>query len=579
MGIRGGVQHGSGSSLAWFGHMQRILRLILGAPLGYAWLCSLGMALFLATQSAYHRSLQVEEYAFACDPFGYLVMAQEIRRAVADLELPHFHLESPQTRLLIDLMRSRNLPLPLWDELVAPHAHHYFPQAGYVGVQYPPGTGMTLALFPEGEAVHRLNQTVIWLLLATGITVLIMAGVRGSWITAGFVILALNLGLNILGKIGTMSFSINAMLAPLLVSFLCLSATFGLSPGEGRWHTAWFLSFLGGCFLGFAMLIRLPIIFLVPGLLMLLWPGWSRLSLKQPIIAWNVGMFCSGILPLVIHQSRLTGAWYLPTYSRFDTPPPSLEPLGANLSYYLGLGPGSQWNWALVVLVAGVVGLMVLRTQSQPIGSGVGWRRLLASVLVVWGVPTVYFLTHPVSIPYYSIPATFGATMLLALGAFTIESRAADGKRPIGRGEQGIRWWIALAVVFLPGTLAFGQALSSYARSPNPLPVQARPFALPADLAEAPAWVWADLLSGTFWYYAKKPAFKISFTNTETRALVYHFVFERKEPQYLIRDSPDMQRLMDEISQMGGKLEPRGTVDAHPYFAINWPEGGPRLSR
>lgn len=76
----------------------------------------------------------------------------------------------------------------------APYAHHYFPKAGYVGVQYPPGTGITLALFPEGEALQKLNRMVMWLLLATGITVLILAGARRSWFSAGFVILALDLG-------------------------------------------------------------------------------------------------------------------------------------------------------------------------------------------------------------------------------------------------------------------------------------------------------------------------------------------------------------------------------------------------
>jgi hypothetical protein len=98
---------------------------------------------------------------------------------------------------------------------------------------------------------------------------------------------------------------------------------------------------------------------------------------------------------------------------------------------------------------------------------------------------------------------------------------------------------------------------------------------LPTELSLAHAWVWADLLSGTLWYYANKPAFKIGFSDSKTRWLAYRFVFERGEPQYLIRDSVVMQAIMDEISRMAGKLEPRGAVDGHPYFLIHWPEGGP----
>lgn len=133
-----------------------------------------------------------------------------------------------------------------------------------------------------------------------------------------------------------------------------------------------------------------------------------------------------------------------------------------------------------------------------------------------------------------------------------------------------------MTVALLPGIATGGHAWSSYPR-PSGLPQeQVRQLFLPAELSDAQAWVWANLLSGTLWYYAKKPAFKISFADTGTRALVYRFVFERKERQYIIRDAPDMQPLMDEISQMGGVLEARGTVGAFPYFAISWPEGGPR---
>ena len=108
-----------------------------------------------------------------------------------------------------------------------------------------------------------------------------------------------------------------------------------------------------------------------------------------------------------------------------------------------------------------------------------------------------------------------------------------------------------------------------------PIERPARHVVLPADLSADHAWIWADLLSGTFWYYGNKPAFKIGFTVPDTRALVYGFVFERGEPQYLVRDSATMQEIMQEISRMGGRLEPRGEVEGHPYFLIHWPKGGP----
>src|ERR1700704_6538416 len=141
-------------------------RIRLGEVLVYGWLLVLALTILVSAQSAYRQSLNTEEYPYACDSFGYLRMAKEIRQAVYRRELPQFKLESPQTRLLINFMRSQNVPLSDWDEVVAPHAHHYFSKSGSVGVQYPPGTGLTLAIFPEGKAVYGLNRTVVIVFLA-----------------------------------------------------------------------------------------------------------------------------------------------------------------------------------------------------------------------------------------------------------------------------------------------------------------------------------------------------------------------------------------------------------------------------
>jgi len=87
--------------------------------------------------------------------------------------------------------------------------------------------------------------------------------------------------------------------------------------------------------------------------------------------------------------------------------------------------------------------------------------------------------------------------------------------------------------------------------------------------------VWADLTTGTLWYYDHKPAFKIQFTDPQTRALLFKFVFDRGEHQYLVQDSEEMQRFMKEIVQMGGTLEERGKIERHPYFLVHWPASGP----
>src|ERR1700687_1929908 len=111
--------------------LKLLLRRIRPAQLAvWFWIFILAFTLLISVRTAYRQSLNTEEYAFACDSFGYLRMAKETRQAAARLRYPQYKLESPQTRLLIDLMQSRNVPLVVWEELVAPHAHHYFSASG-----------------------------------------------------------------------------------------------------------------------------------------------------------------------------------------------------------------------------------------------------------------------------------------------------------------------------------------------------------------------------------------------------------------------------------------------------------------
>jgi hypothetical protein len=110
----------------------------------------------------------------------------------------------------------------------------------------------------------------------------------------------------------------------------------------------------------------------------------------------------------------------------------------------------------------------------------------------------------------------------------------------------------------------------------GPAPEQARthqPIQLPSELVDDKAWIWADLLTGSLWYYADKPAFKIQFTDEETRAKIWKFVYDRGERQYLIQDSEQMKQYIAEIERLGGKLELRGKVDGQLYYLVTWPNG------
>jgi hypothetical protein len=83
---------------------------------------------------------------------------------------------------------------------------------------------------------------------------------------------------------------------------------------------------------------------------------------------------------------------------------------------------------------------------------------------------------------------------------------------------------------------------------------------VPDELRDERAWVWAGELNGTLWYYAGVPGYKLFWASPQVRALVYRFVHERGERQYLVNDSAAWRPFMEEIKAWGGTLEARGRL-------------------
>ncbi len=552
-----------------------MLKLSPRTILCYLWVALLAFSFYISVRSSYREALSTEEFAYACDPFGYLQMAKQIRYAASRDTWPEYKLESPQTRLLINFLQQQNLPAPRWQDVVAPHAHHYFPRSGYVGVQYPPGTGLVLAMFPQGQAVYDLNRLVVVVFVVVGIAALAFAAWRQAWASIGLVVLALILGLMVLARVGFLSFSINAVLVPVLLT--CLLSLFALwAKTTNRERLALLGALLAGASLGFATLIRLPSFLLLPGFLVLLWTGFRHVRVKSLPVAFVLGVVVTGIIPVLIHQQAVAGAWYLSTYISVDAAAPTFERLQSNFAYFLKDGPGSIDNWSLVYAVVGFAGLLMLYLRPGLSNRlGLSWKRLALAAFLIWFISICYFLTHEVTAPHYMIPAVFAAVALIGFGALGIEATSTVPNR---FDRRRVLPWVALALILWPGLATFKRVWAN--RFTGPAPVRASthaPVLLPSELVSDKAWVWADLLTGSLWYYANKPAFKIDKTDEQVRAIMFRWVFERGEQQYLIQDSEQMKKYMAEIQQLGGTLEPRGKVDGQPYFLVVWPSTGPSV--
>ena len=541
----------------------------------YLWIALLAFSLYISARTSFRRALQTEEFAYACDSFGYLRMAKEIRHAYEHGTWPKFELESRQTRLLIDFMLQSKIPVTRWDEAIAPHAHHYAPQSGNVIAQYPPGTGLVLSMFPQGEAVYGLNRLVVWVFTITGFIALAIAAWKRAWATIGLVVLALTVGLMVIGRLGALSFSMNAGLVPILLTSVFTLFAMRFKTAD-RNRLASLFALLAGMSLGVATMVRLPSFLLSAGFLVLLWPGLRNFRIKSLPVVFALGVTITGVIPVVINQQVAAGAWYLTTYSRADAEPPTLKYLGQSALFFLVNGYGAVDNWALLAGAIGLIGFLMLYVRRNPEQFnrlGLSWKRFVLAVVLLW-VPTLcYFLLHRINGAHYMTSSVFATMTLLGLGAFAIEVTSPVALR---FEPRRILSWVALALILWPAAATLQRVWAQRDFGPTPGAVTHAPILLPAELVDDKAWVWADLLTGSLWYYANKPAFKIQFTDHEIREKMFKFVWERGERQYLIQDSEQMKVYIGEIEKLGGRVEMRGKVDGQPYFLVVWPSEGPR---
>jgi hypothetical protein len=315
---------------------------------------------------------------------------------------------------------------------------------------------------------------------------------------------------------------------------------------------------------------------------MLVWPRSHPFKLEN--LAWplTLGASVFGIFPVLWYQQQIAGAWYLPTYGRIDATPPTISRIEHHLDYYFGSDFAAGDNWALLCAVLGMVGFAILmRATGRSLkenGFGLSFGRLALATLVFWAVQIIFFLSHSVHGLHYTMPGTFGAVSLIGFGALAIEATANNTSQSITRRRLG--WIFGAALVFITTGIALQHVWRE--RTPTAAPRAAiahQEQPLPAELADQRSWLWADLLTGTLWYYHEKPAFKIQFSDPPTRALVFRYVFDRGDQQYLIEDSERMPRYMDEIKELGGSLERRGEIDGAPYYLVHWPSTGPTVRK
>jgi hypothetical protein len=288
---------------------------------------------------------------------------------------------------------------PAWSDPAMAPCHSVMPATQRRVMQYPPGTGFVLALFPAGFQVIPLY--VLANVIVFGFALLgIFQARRASAVllTACFGFLAIYLMIN--------PTKASYSMAPTMV--LCAVAGFFTAKLFGAEQTRHriVLSALTGLLIGLAVNFRLPNLFLASGYC-LFFAGWFLLARSRETFlqATAFGAACLlGMAPTLLANAINAGSPFATTYAGVDVTPPEFS-LGVIRQYVMDM------QFVLLVLAAGWTAL-ILRLRRE---AGIRRTALVAAGNLL--VNLAFFLSHPLFEPYYTVPVAMLSLWSLLFGS------------------------------------------------------------------------------------------------------------------------------------------------------------------
>jgi len=300
----------------------------------------------------------------------------------------------------------KEINFPLSDP---PPCHTPMPAAKKLVIQYPPGSGFMLALFPEGHQVVPLFVSATTIMLGFALLAIFYASsAEATLLATGLGCLAIYIMINPVKASYSMA---PTMVVCALAGFLT-ARLFAGAQREGRLS----LTVLLGLLLGLSVNLRLANLFLAAGYCLFLL--FAFLSSRKPVILLRGVGF--GVALLVGMSPTLAANWinagspFATTYGGQDVAPPTLS-LEIVWLYV------ADMQFVLLVLAAVSVGYF-LRA-----GVDSGIRRVALIAAVNLAVNVAFFFTHTAITPYYTIPIAMLSLWSVTFAVLMGPAEAVDG--------------------------------------------------------------------------------------------------------------------------------------------------------
>jgi hypothetical protein len=301
----------------------------------------------------------------------------------------------------------KEIGFPTWSDISTAPCHTHMPAANKLVIQYPPGTGLVLALFPSGFQVvplYAVATTIVFGFALLGISY--ARSTSSIFLAGGFGCLAIYLMINP----AKASYSIApTMVVCALAGFLTAKLFF-----SSRRHKILLTVLLGFC-IGVSVNFRLPNLFLSAGYLLFLLVSFARTPNKESLLqgAWFALALLIGMAPTLLANAINAGSPFATTYSSVDVVPPEFS-LGIIWHYI------ADMQFVLLALAIGWI-CWILRSHS---------KRSIRQVALVTAanllVNLAFFASHPIFTPYYTVPIAMLSLWSLLFGSLMRPAEVVD---------------------------------------------------------------------------------------------------------------------------------------------------------
>jgi hypothetical protein len=301
----------------------------------------------------------------------------------------------------------KEIAFPGWRDIATAPCHTPMPAANKLVMQYPPGTGLVLALFPPGFQVipmYVLATTIVF-----GFALLAISYARSAasiFLTGAFGCLAIYLMINPAKASYSMA---PTMVACGLAGFL----TAKLFAGAQRHRMI--PTILLGLVVGLSVNFRLPNLFLSAGYFLFFFAGFVRMRNKQTLLqgaAFALALLI-GTAPTLWANAINAGSPFATTYGGADVMAPVFSP-GIIWQYVADMQFGLL---ALAILWTG----WILRSRRET-----SLRQVASVTAANLSVNLAFFLSHPLFTPYYTVPIAMLSLWSLLFGSLMQPAEAVE---------------------------------------------------------------------------------------------------------------------------------------------------------